>query len=334
MGSLRKSKHDAKNRVIKADNSFFRVSKSKLLNTQEHRFFTYALNKMQSAKENIIKRDTTKPDTELVTADMYDKIRKVEFPLEEFLKIFGIKRKDYINYVDKAVKSVMGYQLAIEKFYINEKGKEKLAGKGYYNVLEHTFYDIKNDIVEIYFSSSTKDLFCNLHNSKYGFTSVNLIETFDMTSCYAVALYEYLKSYLERKDVKKLGELSVKYQELRNILAVPEGEYKLFADFKRKVLEVSKVQINTNKNSMFDVDYMLKKSGRGGKVSEIIFKLSKRKIEPKIIKTESTEQSTDTTHITMTDEEQRAGLDALKKLKKLLKNPTVHPDQISMMNED
>jgi plasmid replication initiation protein len=103
------------------------------------------------------------------------------------------------------------------------------------------------------------------------FTSYQLEKVGNMTSFYAVRIYEMLAQHQE------IGSRTLNLKELRNTLQISPDEYKLTADFIRKVIEVAVDQIN--KHSDLIVRYESKKTGRA--ITDFAFKIKAKNAKPK-----------------------------------------------------
>lgn len=103
------------------------------------------------------------------------------------------------------------------------------------------------------------------------FTSYQLEKVGNMTSFYAVRIYEMLAQHRE------IGSRTLNLKSLRDTLQVGQDEYKLTADFIRKVIKVAVDQIN--KHSDLTVKYESKKTGRA--ITDFIFKIKEKDIKQK-----------------------------------------------------
>jgi plasmid replication initiation protein len=103
------------------------------------------------------------------------------------------------------------------------------------------------------------------------FTSYQLEKVGNMTSAYAVRVYELLSQYRE------IGNRTLNLTWLREKLGVEPGEYKLTADFIRKVIEVAVDQIN--KHSDLTVSYKPVKTSRA--ITDFAFKIKSKDVKPK-----------------------------------------------------
>jgi plasmid replication initiation protein len=112
------------------------------------------------------------------------------------------------------------------------------------------------------------------------FTSYQLEKVGNMTSSYAVRIYEMVSQY---RDV---GHRTFNLAWLRETLGVEPGEYKLTADFKKWVIEIAVDQIN--KHSDLTVSYKSIKTGRA--ITDFAFKIKAKDRKPKSV-TSSTDQA-------------------------------------------
>jgi plasmid replication initiation protein len=103
------------------------------------------------------------------------------------------------------------------------------------------------------------------------FTSYQLEKVGNMTSAYAVRIYELLSQY------KDIGKRTINLAWLRETLGVEPGEYKLTADFKKWVIEIAMDQIN--KHSDLTVSYKSVKTGRA--ITDFAFKIKDKGHKPK-----------------------------------------------------
>jgi plasmid replication initiation protein len=95
------------------------------------------------------------------------------------------------------------------------------------------------------------------------FTSYQLEKVGNMTSAYAIRIYEMLVQY------RGVGVRELNLARLRNTLQIADNEYKLTKNFMVRVLDAAVEQIN--KHSDLKVSYEAKKTGRA--ISDFIFKI-------------------------------------------------------------
>jgi plasmid replication initiation protein len=95
------------------------------------------------------------------------------------------------------------------------------------------------------------------------FTSYQLEKVGNMTSAHAIRIYEMLAQY------RAIGTRELNMKWLRDALQIESHEYKLTADFTRKVLDAAVKQINDH--SDLKVSYEPKKTSRA--ITDFVFKI-------------------------------------------------------------
>jgi len=123
--------------------------------------------------------------------------------------------------------------------------------------------------IKILFSDAMRDQVLQLRKKKLAFTDIAYKEVMPTRGSYSVRLTELLHQY------KKIGHRLFKLAELRTLLGVPEGSYKVFKDFRKNVIDQAVNEINNNEKSTITVSYETIRVGRS--VGEIYFIITKRK---------------------------------------------------------
>jgi plasmid replication initiation protein len=112
----------------------------------------------------------------------------------------------------------------------------------------------------------TQDVIEHITRLGVEFTSYQLEKVGNMTSAHAIRIYELLGQHRE------IGHRTLNLTWLREKLGVEPGEYKLTADFIRKVIEVAVEQIN--KHSDLTVSYKPQKTSRA--ITDFVFKIKSK----------------------------------------------------------
>ena len=120
----------------------------------------------------------------------------------------------------------------------------------------------KEGFATIKFHEDMMPYLLNLAENGGFYTHYALRFILPMTSQYSIQLYELLKSY-QRNNLRWQFDID----DLKKKLSCTN--YKNFKDFRRRVLEPAMEEIN--KFGDFLVSYEVKKSGQGGRISEIEF---------------------------------------------------------------
>jgi plasmid replication initiation protein len=159
----------------------------------------------------------------------------------------NISESDVYSIADEVSERLMTKVIKIE---------DKKGSWSKYQWLNKAKYE--NGVLSVSFHPDLKPYLLQL---KEQFKSYNLATLLSMTSTHAIRLYELLKQY------ETIGERTFTLQELREILGIKEDEYKLYADFKKRVIEVARRQ--HFEKARFVWDY--KEIKRGRKVDKIVF---------------------------------------------------------------
>lgn len=112
----------------------------------------------------------------------------------------------------------------------------------------------------------TQDVIDHITRLEAEFTSYQLEKVGSMTSAHAIRIYEMLTQYRE------IGTRELNLKWLREALQIEDHEYKLTADFIKRVLEKSVDQIN--EHSDLKISYTTKKTGRA--ITDFVFKIKEK----------------------------------------------------------
>jgi len=150
---------------------------------------------------------------------------------------------------------------------LKDPNKEKFIK---YSWLSKSIYH--NGVLTLKFNSELKPHLLQLSEK---FKSYKLEQVLKLKSGYSIRIYELLKQY------ENIGSRTLNINELRNILDIAIDEYKLYSDFKRKVIQQAQKELQ---NSDLQFDFEEIKNGR--KVVEIRFIINHSvEEEPKYLKT-------------------------------------------------
>lgn len=171
-------------------------------------------------------------------------------PVSFFKSVFDVKGNAYGSRLKKSAKGLIEKSLQIRR-----KGGGWLVVSWFSSIEE---YPEKGE-VGFCFDPKLKPYLLSL---KRKFTSYQLINAVQLRSGYSIRIYQLLKQY--KNTVAKTRE--IEFIELRKILGI-ENKFKMFGDFKRKVLEVAKKEISESTDIRFS--YSTRKIER--RVNWIIF---------------------------------------------------------------
>jgi len=119
----------------------------------------------------------------------------------------------------------------LSKFIILEDPKNlRLKGFNYFAQLEYYQGDLT-----IQLHKEVHNLFLEIKKNKTAFTAYELTEFMTLTSTYAQRIYELVKQYSRSSKRERDIEIS----DLREMLGIDTKKYKLFSDFRKRILEIS-----------------------------------------------------------------------------------------------
>lgn len=215
------------------------IEASYRLGLNEQRIILYAICRCREEQTGLF------PDLPVtITADSFLK----QFPSVEKGSVYG-QLKDAMNSLYSRSVTIHDIDPATKK----ARGRETrwISEKAYIDGAGH---------IQIVF---TPEVIKYITRLEVEFTSYQLEKVGNMTSAHAVRIYELLSQHRE------IGNRTLNLKSLRETLGVAPGEYKLTADFIRKVIEVAVEQIN--KHSDLTVSYKPQKTGRA--ITDFAFKI-------------------------------------------------------------
>lgn len=121
--------------------------------------------------------------------------------------------------------------------------------------------------VDVTFDPELKPFLLHL---KERFTTYKLENVIKLKSIYSIRIYELLKQY------QAVGKRTITIEKLRGMLGISAKEYRLYGDFKRKVILVAHKEINERT----DLSFEFKEIKLGRKVNEIEFTIEIKKTAP------------------------------------------------------
>lgn len=192
-------------------------------------------------------------------------VQTTELPREyrlsalEFAQQFNIAPNHAYSILKQATDKLMKTDIRIE-------GDKKLIR---INVCEKAEYNEKEGTIDILFTGSImehlKQKFKKDGTSAIPFTLYNLKEIADLTSIYAVRLYEYMQQWNTTT-----GTLIHTIEQWRDMMGVQPWQYKLYANLKDKVFKQAMEEINLKTGyqlTMFEIK-------EGKKVARVKFEFT------------------------------------------------------------
>ncbi len=234
------------NEIVVQDNNF--LDSKKNLTLQEYKLFMFLISKIDYKKDSVL-------STFRISAS-------------EFAKAIGLEFSNYIyRDLQNVTKKIMERVVTIHK-----KDNKQIIQT---HLISSAHYYYGNGYVDMKISDEIKPYLLKLHKE---FTQYKLSQITTLTSIYAIRLYEMLKKY------ETIGKRTFFIDDLKKKLNITDSEYKQFNDFKKRVLEIAKREINAKTD--LKIDFNLIKTGR--KFTAIQFVINAKNKE-KIVKYDKNE---------------------------------------------
>lgn len=180
----------------------------------------------------------------------------------DYAAMYDLELKQAYEQIKEAADTLFGRYVLIHGIH-PETGKPELAKLRWVSTVK---YVDGSGIIQLRFAH---DMIPFITQLKARFTRYKLEKVAQMSSIYAIRLYELLMQWISQ------GRREVEIEWLKQTLAV-EDEYPRLFDFKKRVIDVAVAQIN--QFSDLTVSYTQRKTGRN--VSHLIFEFALKEGEP------------------------------------------------------
>ena len=168
----------------------------------------------------------------------------------DYIQQFGVDKDAGYKSLKKAVLGLFEAKWGYK--FINNKGNAEVV---YERFTQSAKYIENEATVKFMFADAIIPLLVELEKR---FTTYEIEQVAQLSSSYAMRLYEFFMQHLDKKTGK--GWLDISLDDLRFRFGLLPTEYKRMCDFKRDVLELSLKQINTKTN--LSATYTQRKQGR------------------------------------------------------------------------
>ena len=168
----------------------------------------------------------------------------------DYIQQFGVDKDAGYKSLKKAVLGLFEAKWGYK--FINNKGNAEVV---YERFTQSAKYIENEDTVKFMFADAIIPLLVELEKR---FTTYEIEQVAQLSSSYAMRLYEFFMQHLDKKTGK--GWLDISLDDLRFRFGLLPTEYKRMCDFKRDVLELSLKQINTKTD--LSATYTQRKQGR------------------------------------------------------------------------
>lgn len=169
---------------------------------------------------------------------------------DDYIQTFNVNKSTAYRVLKKAVLGLFDEKWGYK--FINEKGLVQVA---YRRFIQSADYIDDGATVLFKFADDTVPMLVELERR---FTSYEIEQVSNLSSRYAMRLYEFLIQRLDKKTGK--GWLAISLDDLRFRFGLLPAEYKTMSNFKKFVLDLAVNQIN--KYTDITTNYTQKKRGR------------------------------------------------------------------------
>lgn len=192
--------------------------------------------------------------------------------IQQFRRLTGIESMNY-GYIVSIAKSLLDRDVHFR--YTNEYGQNIEVNTKWLSSCVHVE---GSGTVEMNFDNVLKPFLLQLKNR---FTVYRLENIIQLSSQFSIRIYELLKQY------EGLGLRIFTLPELREYIGISDDQYRLYADFKRRVIVASQKELKEKCDLYFDFEEV--KVGRG--VGKLIFHIKTQPMPTKNIVLETPQKS-------------------------------------------
>lgn len=161
-----------------------------------------------------------------------------EIKISDFAEMFGLKTdKSLYEKVEKIAGDLLG-----KKLYLKNDGKS-FEGTVW---LSYVKYVSGSGTIKLRFDDCLKPYLLQLKHSINGFTQYKLHTVMSFKSAYSIRLYELLKMEVWKSEKLKSTQFEKNFSldEYRRILGVDKNAYPIFADFRKRVIDTTVLEIS------------------------------------------------------------------------------------------
>lgn len=164
--------------------------------------------------------------------------KEYNFKVLELAEFLGINKKSAYRQMEELAESLMSR-------YIKVKSKNKVGKWELYHVIKNA--KCENGILTLKIDDDMKPFYLALEE----YTKYKLKHIIQFKHKYTFRIYELLKQYEHNKKIK---ERIISISDLRTYLDISDNEYKVYSDFKKRVLITSQNEINSKTDIRFEFE--------------------------------------------------------------------------------
>lgn len=163
----------------------------------------------------------------------------IEISINELSNIMELDKKNMYRDMAKVTKNMIGRVLSIRN--LDENSLLQVPW------IASAKYSYGDGIIKFRISEELAPYLLKLKDK---FTVIRISDLMKFKSIYAIRIYELLKQY------ESIGYRKIDLEQLRLSCGIPENRLKLIADFRRKVLEIAKREINEKSDILIEFDFV------------------------------------------------------------------------------
>lgn len=190
----------------------------------------------------------------------YPEQRFARFYLRDYLVKLGVSSHNFKEYV-RQMEDMRRRDINIPRS--GDTNKLHFIGVSLFSSAEYMLDENGDGYVEIEVSDKLKPYFLEI--TKGEFFYYHILNTRVLRSTYSIKLYLLLKSY------RRFGKLEIGLQELREVLEIAPDEYLLYKNFKARVLETARLEMEEKNDICFEYEDV--RRNRKSPIEKIVFRI-------------------------------------------------------------
>ncbi len=190
----------------------------------------------------------------------YPEQRFARFYLRDYLVKLGVSSHNFKEYV-RQMEDMRRRDINIPRS--GDSNKLHFIGVSLFSSAEYMLDENGDGYVEIEVSDKLKPYFLEI--TKGEFFYYHILNTRVLRSTYSIKLYLLLKSY------RRFGKLEIGLQELREVLEISPDEYLLYKNFKARVLETARLEMEEKNDICFEYEDI--RRNRKSPIEKIVFRI-------------------------------------------------------------
>ena len=189
----------------------------------------------------------------------HPEMRFARFYMRDYLSKLGVSSNNFREYV-RQMEDMRRRDINIPRSGDNVRGIN-FIGVSLFSSAEYRLDENGDGYIEIEVSDKLKPYFLEI--AKGDFFYYHILNTRVLRSTYSIKLYLLLKSY------RRFGKLEITLEELRGILEIKPEEYTQYKNFKARVLETARLEMDEKNDICFKYEDI--RRSRKSPIEKIVF---------------------------------------------------------------